>query len=156
MRKSDIISGILLTLFGLVSLWVIIPDQISGHSDYGLAPDFFPRALMWMFTVLSACLAGSRLKQVLQNAGATYFDERPPMVWADWMFIAGAAAALCIAYNLMDRFGFLWGGGFVILCAGAAMGNLKGHPIRQVAMTLVAPFVIYYLFRHLFLVFLPL
>ncbi|POF28308.1 tripartite tricarboxylate transporter TctB family protein [Roseibium marinum] len=155
MRKSDIASGLVLTVFGLVSLWLIIPVQISGHSDYGLAPDFFPRLLMWFFVLLAAALAGSRLLEVRRGAAASGAQETSPMEPADWLFIGAAAAVLAIAYLLMEYAGFIWAGVFTVFCGGLAMGNLRKHPVRLALMCLAAPVLVYMVFRHLFLVFLP-
>ncbi|WP_299815565.1 tripartite tricarboxylate transporter TctB family protein [uncultured Roseibium sp.] len=153
MRKSDIASGLALTVFGLVSLWLIIPAQISGHSDYGLAPDFFPRLLMWFFVLLAAALAGSRMIEARRGAAAA--QEKSPMEPADWLFIGGAAVVLAIAFFLMEHAGFVWAGVFAVFCGGLAMGNLRKHPVRLALMCTVAPVVVYMVFRHLFLVYLP-
>lgn len=154
MRRSDILTGLLLALAGLLTIYVIIPAQISGHSDYGLAPDFFPRLLAWFFVALSVALAGHRMFQAWASRPATESDE-PPLYVHDWLFIAGFAAFMAALYAIVSFAGFIVGGAIGIAVVSSLMGDLRKHPVRLAAIALIVPVVVYYAFKEFFFVFLP-
>ncbi|QKV19667.1 tripartite tricarboxylate transporter TctB family protein [Oricola thermophila] len=154
MHRTDILSGLLLAFAGLLTIYVIIPTQISGHSDYGLAPDFFPRVLAWFFVILSVTLVGHRLFQLMTSKPATENDE-PPMHVHDWLFIAGFAAFMVAIYALVDFAGFIVGGAIGIAVVSSLMGDLRKHPFRLATISLIVPVAVYYAFKKFFFVFLP-
>jgi small-conductance mechanosensitive channel len=157
MYKTDIAAGIVLFIAGMVTLTAIIPAQISGHSDYGLPPDFFPRLLTWMFIGLVGLLAAHRLilLRVLGKTKQAAGDGEAPMKAADWAFIGGVTVFLVIVFLVMKHLGFIAAGVLTIATVAALMGGARAHLPLFIALTAIAPFAIYYAFRHLFLVFLP-
>lgn len=150
LRRVDIISGCVLALVGLVTVFVIIPREISGHSDYGLAPDFFPRILIWLFIFLAALLAAHRLLR----AGTHSEDGDAPMSRLDWLYIAGVSVFLVPGYVAMDRFGFIAAGIPMVALITIAMGGHHNR-LRTVLVAIGAPVLIYLAFEHLFSVYLP-
>jgi hypothetical protein len=153
MRRADIIAGFILLITGVVTLLIILPAEVSGHSDYGLAPDFFPRFLMWLFVMFSALLVVNRL--ALVTKGEPDADPAPPLVRADILFITGMSIYLAAVHFAMSRFGFIPAGIFAVAVAGALLGELRTNPLRLALVSAIAPTVVLYLFRTVFLVYLP-
>ena len=154
MRRTDILSGLLLALAGLVTIYVIIPAEISGHSDYGLAPDFFPLVLAWFFVVLAVALAGHRIYQTVAGKPETEGDA-PPLYVHDWLFIAGFAAFMAVLYAIIEYAGFIVGGATAIVVVSSLMGDLRKHPVRLATIALIVPVAVFYAFKTFFYVFLP-
>lgn len=152
MQRADIISGAVLTLVGVVTLFVVIPDQISGTSAYGLPPDFFPRLMAWLVTLLAAGLVLSRT--VAWRRGERE-AEAPPIVGHDWTFVTGSAVLLTVVWVVMECFGFIPAGALALAVIGTVMGELRSHPLRMLLLAVIAPPVVFYIFREAFLVFLP-
>lgn len=152
MRRTDIISGCFLTVFGLISIFVLIPAEISGSSDYGLAPDFFPMALAWLFTGLSVLLVIGRLVPMI--AGDAGEDEAVPMHRADWGFITVCALFLAAGYLAIEQIGFMAGAAAVIAVAMIAMGGWRNKP-ALVLVSLIMPAVIASAFKYIFTIYLP-
>lgn len=157
MRRSDIITGCLLTALGLFTIFHIIPQEISGTSDYGLAPDFFPLTLAWLATGLSALLVALRLLPLVatgrgdRQAGE---EEPAPMERADFAFIGACAVFLILGYYAMEHVGFLAAGAAIIAVAMVLMGGWR-NKLAVVGVSLVLPFVIDQAFRSIFLIYLP-
>lgn len=154
MRQSDILSGLFLAIAGLIALFVVIPAEISGRSDYGLAPDFFPKVLMWIFVGLSLLLAGHRVYGVVTGKPATE-NSASPLIRKDWFFIAGFSVFMAVIYLIMKHVGFIIGGVVAIATISTLMGDLRAHPVRMLVISLVVPVAVYYGFKEFFYVFLP-
>lgn len=154
MRKSDIISGLLLLILGLVSLLFIIPAQVSSRNVGGLPPDFFPRLLNWIFLGLTVLLLGTRLFALWRGLPSSEAAESPITVQQAG-FIIGIAVFLYVIYMLMAHVNFITAGIFAVVVSGALMGELRANPIRLAIVAIVTPVVTFYIFRHLFMVYLP-
>lgn len=154
MRKSDIISGLLLLILALVGLLFIIPAQVSSRNVGGLPPDFFPRLLNWIFLGLTVLLLATRLIAVWRRLPSVE-PTQSPISWREAGFIAGISVFLYVTYALMTHVNFITAGIFAVVVAGALMGELRTNPIRLAIVAIVTPVVTFYIFRHLFLVYLP-
>jgi hypothetical protein len=151
MRRADIVSGLVLTLFGIVSLFAIIPAQVgSDAGDSSVAPDLFPLTLMWLLTGLAVLLWVSRLAQ----SGKMQEEEPAPLEPNNFFFIVAASIGLLGSYLAITYLGFIVGSVLTVALWMLAMGGRR-HPIRLVVASLVAPALIYVFFRHLFTVLLP-
>lgn len=148
MRRSDIVSGAVLTLLGLATIFFVVPAQISGTSDIGIAPDVFPLTMVGAATLFAALLVVRRL--VFDRAE----DGAAPLSREDGLFIVGAALFLAAGYAAIVTLGFMIGGALVLALVMAAMGEWR-HPVRLVLVALVAPGAIDLLFWRLFYVPLP-
>ena len=150
MRRSDIVAGIVLTLFGLISLFAIIPAQIgSDAGTAGVAPDVFPLTLMSLFTGVAALLAVSRLAR-----GYKADDELPPPTVHNFAFIIAASVVLLGSFLAITYLGFIVGGALKVAVAMLAMDG-KRHLVRLVAVSIIAPLVVFAVFRYVFIVLLP-
>lgn len=148
MRRNDIISGFVFILFGLITIFIIIPYQISGTSDYGIAPDVFPLTLIWIFTILCVILCLNRL---LSKKPTKEADSKGVI---RWRFISLASLFLLTSFLLIKYLGFVYGGIYTVAVIMLVMGEYR-HKIRLISVTILAPMFIYLVFRYLFIILLP-
>lgn len=154
MRNSDLISGFVLFVLGMVTLLVIIPDQIGSSSFGGLPPDFFPRILARIFIVMTLVL--------LLTRGWAAWRSMPhtepivvPLGVKQAAFITGASVCLFVTFWLMANVSYIVAAIFIVATAAVAMGRPLKNPVRLVLTAVAGPVVIYLVFRNLFLIFLP-
>jgi len=148
-HRSDVIAGFSLFVLGLFTIFVLVPDQISGKSDYGIAPDVYPLTLLWLFTLLCGVLGTHRL---LKWAHMKY---EPILTRADWLFIVGSIIYLIIAYIAINSIGFRWGGSLLLLILLWIMGVLTQKYVKSILVAGITPLVLYYLFWNIFRIPLP-
>lgn len=95
MPKSDVIAGISLTLFGMLALFVLIPNQTSSGGDASISPALLPQICAAGITGLAMLLtarAAGRLSRGLP-AGQTV----PNAEWlASAVVIVVVAASIAI------------------------------------------------------------
>ncbi|MBI1201056.1 MAG: hypothetical protein GC182_00960 [Rhodopseudomonas sp.] len=149
MRRSDIISGLVLTLLGLATIFLIIPAGISVSEEYGLSPRVFPFTVMWLGTAVAVLLVVQRLREV----GAAGDDEAP-MAVKNWLFIVAMAAFLAVTYVAINVIGFKITGIGAVALLMAVMGEYR-HPVRLALVSVLFPIAIYYTFDRLFIIQLP-
>jgi len=147
-RRSDIITGIVLTLFGLAAIFFIIPIGISVSEEYGLSPRVFPLTIMWLGTAVALILVVTRLREPAVD------DDPPPMQAKNWLFIAAMSAYLGATYAALVTLGFKIAGPISVAVLMAAMGEYR-HPLRLVLVSLTLPIIVYYAFDRLFIIQLP-
>jgi hypothetical protein len=148
LRRSDIISGIVLALFGLIGIFVIIPNGISISDEYGLNPRIFPLTVMWLGTLVALVLVVQRLRELPVEG------DQPPMCAKNWIFIAGMSAYLAATYFAIDIIGFKIVGPVCVAVLMIMMGELR-HPVRLVLVSLIFPLFVYYTFDRVFVIQLP-
>lgn len=149
MKRSDIISGGLLVLFGLLTIFFIVPVQIDSGGDYGLDPKFFPVSLLWLVTVIAALLLLTRLPTPSDPP-----DEAPPLDGMNWLFIVGASLFFAAAYVAIDSVGFIPSCVVMIAFLMYAMGERRNW-IKLIGISVAAPIIIAYSLGHIFTVELP-
>ena len=149
MRRSDLISGSLLTLFGVAMIFLIVPMQIDSGGDYGLDPKFFPVSLLWLIVGMALLLIATRLPW---QAGP--IDEPPTLDRHNWMFIGAASLFLLFGFVAIDTVGFMPAAALMIAVLMYAMG-VRRHWIKLIGIAVAAPAIIYWLLRQLFSVQLP-
>ena len=143
MRRADIISAALLTVFGLLVIFVIIPIWVPGHDagNYGLRAQDTPYLTMIVVTVLSAYLLLRKL----------FFDrddsEKAPIPRESWVFLGIAGAVLIVTLILLQFIGILAGGPFVVAVFMYMMGERR--PIAILATAIIAPVLVWAFFWKL-------
>ena len=137
LRRSDIISAVVLIVLGVITIFVIIPDQISGSSDYGIAPDVFPLTLIWIFTILCIILFLNRLWSKKKNKETQSIKAN-----IGWGFISLASLFLISSFVLFKYLGFIYGGIYTVAVVMLVMGEYR-HKIRLILVTILAPGLIY-------------
>lgn len=150
MKRADIISGGLLVLFGLITIFVIVPVQIDSGGDYGLDPSFFPVTLLWIVTAMAVLLVVSRLPLPADPS-----DTTPPLDGLNWLFIVVATVLLAIAYVAIDTIGFIISSIVLIAAGMLATGARRTNWLALAIIPFAATFVIYYALEKIFIVELP-
>jgi len=150
LRRSDIISGSLLALAGLLMIFVIVPQQIASSSDYGLDPAFFPLAVLWLVVAMAALLAVTRIRQPADPP-----DEAPVLDRRNWAFIVGAGVFLVLAFLAIKTLGFVIAGTLMVAILMFALEFRRFNWIEVIGISLIAPFTINWLLYNIFSVQLP-
>lgn len=109
MKRADLVSGIILAVFGLFMLTVVIPAQIEPAPDDYVSPRLVPNLAMIVITALALLLAVRNLRAPDgdPSAGKAIFS-RPEMI-----------ALLKIAVVFAVSLGLFWLG--LHLAAGIAL-----------------------------------
>lgn len=143
MRRADIISAALLTIFGLLVIFVVIPIWVPGHEsgNYGLRAQDAPYLTMIIATGLSAWLLVRRL--FFDREG----DEKTPIPFKSWMFLLVGSLLLVVAVVLLDTIGILAGGPFIVAVFMFMMGERRPLAIGLTAV--LAPLLIWAFFWQL-------
>jgi len=119
MAKNDIVSGLVMFVFGLVMLIYVIPNEIVEGGDYTISPALLPKISAIGITALAAILvakAGAKLKS---GEAEREEPEWRPMRWAPaavalttvaaavaiFRFIHPAPAVLFLVFTLMIYMG---------------------------------------------------
>ncbi len=150
MRRSDLISGSLTILAGLLMIFVVVPVQINSSSDYGLDPAFFPLLLLWLVVVMGALLVASRIPQSADSP-----DSEPVLDRWNWLFIVGASAFLLVGFVAIEWLGFVVAGVIMVALLMFVIELRRLNWFEVIGVSLLSPFVISYLLYHLFSVQLP-
>ncbi len=150
MRRSDLISGSLLTLAGLLMIFVIVPRQIASSSDYGLDPAFFPLMLLWLIVIMAALLVATRVRQPPDPQ-----DAEPVFDRGNWAFILGAVLFIVLGFIAMKALGFVIAGTIMVALLMIAIELRRLHWIEIICISAAAPFAIYWLLYNIFHVQLP-
>jgi hypothetical protein len=150
LKRADIYSGGLLFLFGLFTIYVIVPVQIDSGGDYGLDPSFFPVTTLWLVVIMAIVLIGHRLLIVKD-----FDSSSAPLDGMNWLFIGCAALLLAITYYGMITIGFIATSLILIAVLMIAIGARRQNWLALVITPIVAPLVIYFALGKIFIVQLP-
>lgn len=122
MRTANIVSGMVLAVFGLSMIFVILPIQIEEGPPGMVSPRLVPQIMLWVITCLSLLLAASNLR-----SGRN--DEPSPISKDEVIALVKVAAAFAAALTLYFTAGALWAG--VVLVAGTLLllGERRIHVI---------------------------
>lgn len=131
-------------------IFIIVPVQINTSGDYGLDPAFFPLAVLWLLVIMSMVLVVSRIPQAPDPR-----DAEPVLDLWNWLFIGCATIFAVIGFIAIDRLGFVIAGALMVAALMIAIELRHPNWIEVSSVSLISPFVIYYLLYHLFSVQLP-
>lgn len=98
MRRTNIISGVVLAVFGLVMLFAVIPWQIDPGPPGYMSPRLMPNLMMGFITVLSVLLVVTNMR-----AAATASDAEPPISRAELVAFVWMAGLFAVSIGL-----YLW------------------------------------------------
>ena len=150
MRNSDLISGGLMVIFGLVMIFVIVPIQIKSSSEYAVEPKLFPEILLWLFVAMSALLVATRIAAPPDPA-----HGKPLLDMRNWFFIGAAAGFLLLGYIAIGKIGFVPAGIIMVALIMSALAVGSRNWIELVGVSVIAPVLIYYTLYQIFSVQLP-
>lgn len=137
-------------LAGLLMIFVIVPRQIKSSGGFGLDPAFFPVSLLWLLVCLGALLVLTRLPQPADPPGVP-----GGLGFDNWRFIAGAGLYFAIGFLAIKSLGFVIAGALMIAVMMLIIERGRVRWIEIAALSLAAPFIIYWLLYNVFSVQLP-
>jgi len=146
MRRANVVSGIVLAVFGLVMLFAVIPAQIDPGPEGIVSPRLVPNMAMILITVLSVFLVVTNLRAASLRAGETGPDAEPSMPISRSEIVAllklGAVFAVALALYLFVS-PLAAGAGLVI---GTLVALGERRPVVIVLMPTVLLLAIWLLF----------
>lgn len=153
MKPVDIVSSVVVMLFGVLLLAVIIPGWVPVEEgpEFGLAATTMPIVAAATFTALALAFFTYRvLGMGEQTAADEDYDRTPPIERKNWLFLLRGAIFLIAVTALFDWLGFLVAGpptvaGFMIM-----MEERRPWPV---AITAIGATVAIWLFFWQFLKF---
>ena len=153
MKTADIISCGLVTLFGLVLLFVIIPGWVPVESGpgFGLSATAMPNVATITLTALAGTFCIYRVRNRQPNGDTDKeYDATPPIERKSWLFLLRGSLFLVAVTALFEWLGFLVAGpptvaGFMII-----MGEKRPWPV---CITAIGATVAIWLFFWQFLKF---
>lgn len=149
-RRSDIISGGLLAIFGLAMIFIVVPLQIRSSSDIGLDPKFFPVGVLWLIFAMGVLLAATRLTMPPDDP-----DAEPVLGARNWLYIGGFTAFFIVTFIAINYLGFLLAGTLMIAALMFVIGLRHLNWLELVGVSVGAPLFIYYSLYRIFSVQLP-
>lgn len=132
MRRADIISAGILFVFGLATIFLIIPKYVAGSAVGGdLSPAFMP----YVAAIAGTVAVGILFITKLVRASGT--DEPSPLSKSSWYFVGCSVAVLMMSFLLLDFLGYLPGAaamvaGFMILGRTnikVVLGTMAAFPV---------------------------
>ncbi|WP_193183333.1 tripartite tricarboxylate transporter TctB family protein [Nisaea sediminum] len=141
MRRANVLSGVVLAVFGLVMLVVVIPAQIGPGPEGMMAPSLVPSMMMILVIVLSLLLTFNNMKAKPENAD----DELPvPISRGEFAALLKLGAVFAAAIALYLWVSPLVAGAALIVGALLALGERR--PLVIVAMPTALLLAIWFLF----------
>ncbi|WP_163851935.1 tripartite tricarboxylate transporter TctB family protein [Pseudooceanicola aestuarii] len=94
MQQTNVISGAVLTIFGIAMMMWFIPAQIEEGPEGMMSPRLVPQMMMGAITLLSIALVLTNLRGLAQA------EHRSPISHAELVSLAKHAAVFAIAVTL--------------------------------------------------------
>jgi hypothetical protein len=127
MRKADLLAGLFLLAFGIIAIYIVIPNQISGIDAAGLPPRGMPLVTAAAVTVLSFVLV---VRSILRKRA----DDAPfPIDRRDAIGVLVGLGVTILGTIIFSVAGFIAAGLFVVVSLMLWMGE------RQLRRLVVVP-----------------
>lgn len=113
MKFADLVSCALVTLFGLMLLFVIIPGwvPVEHGPGFGLPATAMPNVAVVTFTALAAMFFVYRLRNWQPRSETDeVYDATPPIARRSWLFLLRGGLFLVVVTALFNWLGFLVAG----------------------------------------------
>ena len=127
MRRANVLSGVVLALFGLAMLFVVIPWQIEPGPSGMVSPRLVPNMMMTLIVGLAALLVVTNLR-----AAALDPDEEPPITRAELAALVKIGAVFALGIGLYLLVSPLVAGVALVVSALLVLGERR--PLVIVAM----------------------
>lgn len=141
MRRADVISGVILAVFGLVMLVAVIPWQIGPGPDGMMSPRLVPTMMMVVVTGLSLLLVVNNIRAKQETPDT---DSPPPISRGEFTALAKIGAVFAVAVALYVWLSPLAGGAALVVGALLVLGERR--PVVIVAMPAALLTAIWFLF----------
>ena len=142
MRQTELWTGAVICLLGLVTIFYIIPAQTEYSEDFTLQPALYPTVAAWVITVMGALLVLTRL-----FGGVQYDSDKPGLSLGNVLHAVVMAVILGLAVYLFDQIGFVFTGMLLIGALMLYIGEYK--PLRLIGAAVATPLVLYGIFEKL-------
>ena len=129
MPKADLISGVLLMVFGLALLFWIIPAQTDQDTGAAVPPDLLPQICAVGITILAGILTVNAAR------GATPPNKAPKL--SEWSAMVGVLAIVIIGTVLFSHVHTAVGGFFVSVATMLYMGERRWYLLIALPSALV-------------------
>ena len=132
MKTADIVSCALVTLFGLLLLFIIIPGwvPVEAGPGFGLSATTMPNVAVITITVLAALFFMYRLRgQHPQGEADSEYDLTAPIPRKSWLFLLRGSLFLIAMGALFEWVGFLATGPLTVAGFMIMMGERRPLPI---------------------------
>ena len=93
MPKSDLISAIVLVVFGLLMLGAVIPSQTSNGGDASISPALLPQICATAITGLAAILAVRAWRKLTRGEAAGQ-----SVAASEWLVVAAVSLAVILFF----------------------------------------------------------
>lgn len=141
MRRANIVSGIVLAVFGLVMIFAVIPWQIEAGPKGMMSPSLVPTMMMGLIVALSVLLVVVNVRAELLSPNAS---STPPIRRAELFALAKIGAVFALAISLYLWMSPLAAG--IALMVGALLALGERRPLVIILMPAVLLFAIWFLF----------
>lgn len=142
MRRANIISGIVLAIFGLVMIFAIIPWQIETAPQGFVSPRLVPYITMVVVVVLSAQLVLSNWRM---PANASNIDKASPISRAEIIALLKIGAIFALSIALYLWVSPLAAGATLIVVTLLVLGERRPLPIIVIpSVILLAIWFLFY------------
>ena len=132
MKTADILSCGLVTLFGLVLLFVIIPGwvPVEAGPSFGLAATTMPNVAVTTLTALAAMFFTYRVRNLHPHGEIDKeYDATPPIERRGWLFLLRGGLFLIAVTALFEWVGFLAAGPLTVAGFMIMMGERRPLPV---------------------------
>ncbi len=140
MRRANVVSGIVLALFGLVMLFAVIPWQIDPGPEGMVSPRLVPSMMMVLIVALSAILIASNMRAPQDGLP----EPGLPLTWGELVALAKIGAVFTVAILLFVFVSPLAAGAALIVGSLVALGERR--PLVLVLMPAVLLLALWALF----------
>lgn len=127
MRRANLISGVILFLFGALMLAAIIPAQIEEGPEGMMSPRLVPQLIMGLIMALSLLLVATNLR-------AAESDAPPPFTRAELAAFAAIMGLFAVSVALFLLVGVL--AASLVLIVGALLILGERRPLILILMPL--------------------
>jgi hypothetical protein len=122
MRRANLVSGVVLAVFGLVMLFAVIPWQIEPGPEGMVSPSLVPNLMMVLVTGLAALLAVTNLRGRTNDPEA---DPAPPVSRGEMVALLKIGAVFAVALGLYLWVSPLAAGAVLIVGALVVLGERR-------------------------------
>jgi hypothetical protein len=146
MGRANVVSGVVLTVFGLVMLFAVIPAQIESGPEGFVSPRLVPNMAMILITVLSVLLVITNMRAANMRAGERGTADEPamPISRSELAALLKLGAVFAVALALYLFVSPLAAGAGLVIGALVALGERR--PVVIVLMPAVLLLAIWLLF----------
>jgi len=141
MRRANVISGVILVLFGLLMLAVVIPAQIEPGPDGMMSPRLVPGMMMGVVVALSLLLVVNNIRAKGREPAE---DATPPISGAELLALAKIGVIFAAAILLYLLVSPLAAGAVIVVGGLLALGERR--PLVLIAMPAALLTAIWFLF----------